>query len=81
MLLKLFYEYSYIPTKRISTCKTAVRQSKGKRTLMGTRYGWKDDIRIDLKEKGNGIVNSIYVDQNKIQQLGLLNMVKNLRIP
>jgi hypothetical protein len=34
---------------------------------MGTRYGWKDHIRIDLKEKGNGIVDSIYVDQNEIQ--------------
>jgi hypothetical protein len=58
--------------------KILVRKPEGKRPLRRPRHGWKDNIRIDLREREWEDVDWFHVAQDRSQWWDLVNTVMNL---
>jgi hypothetical protein len=56
-----------------------VGKPEGKRPLRRLRCRWVDNIKMDLREKGWGGMDWIYLAQDRDQWRALLNTVINLR--
>jgi hypothetical protein len=56
-----------------------VGKPKGKRPLGRPRHRWVDNIKMDLREKGSGGMDWIYLAQDMNQWRGLVNTVMNIR--
>jgi hypothetical protein len=52
----------------------------GKRPLGRPRRRWEDNIKMDLSI-GWGVMNWIYIAENRDQWRALVNTVMNLRVP
>jgi hypothetical protein len=52
-----------------------------KRPLGRPRYGWEDNIKIDLREIRKGGINCIDLPQDRDQWRVLVNTVMNLQFP
>jgi hypothetical protein len=50
-------------------------------TTRNIRRRWEDNIKIDLREVGWDIMDSIHVAQNRDQGRALVNMVMNFPFP
>jgi hypothetical protein len=61
--------------------KISVRKHEGNRPHGRPRYGWEDNIRMNLSEIGWQRVDWIHLAQNKDWWQALVNMVMNLRVP
>jgi len=51
------------------------------RTLLRSRRGWEDGIKIDLRRIGWEVVEWIHLVQNRDQCRDLVNTVMNHRVP
>jgi len=60
-----------------NACRSSVIKPEGWRPLWWTRHRWKENIITVLIETG---FQDIHMDQQRIQWLGLVNTVMNLRI-
>jgi hypothetical protein len=58
-----------------------VGKPEGKRPLGRARRMWEDNIRMDLREIGWGVMDWIDLAQDKDQWRALLNAVMNLQVP
>jgi hypothetical protein len=56
-------------------------KSEGKRPLGRQRRRWVNNIKMDLREIGYDVMDSIDLAQDRDQWRALVNMVMNLRIP
>jgi hypothetical protein len=61
--------------------RISVGKPEGKRQLGRPRLWWEDNIRMDLREIGPGVMDWIDLDQDEDQWRGLVNTVMNLRVP
>jgi hypothetical protein len=57
-----------------------VGKPEGRRPPGGPRRRWEDNIKMDLREIGWGVMNLIYLAQDRDQWRALVNTVPNLRI-
>jgi hypothetical protein len=57
-----------------------VWKPEGKRAVGRPRRGWEDNIRIDLREIGWGVMDWIDLAQDREQWSGHVNTVMNLRV-
>jgi hypothetical protein len=58
-----------------------VGNPEGKRPLGRPRRMWVDSVKIDLRERGWGGMDWIYLAQDRDQWRTLVNTVMNLRVP
>jgi hypothetical protein len=58
-----------------------VGKPKGKRPLGRPRRRWVDNIKMDLREMGCGVIDLIDLAQDREQWRALVNTVMNLRAP
>jgi hypothetical protein len=58
-----------------------IGEPQGKRQLRRPRHRWIDNIKMDLLEKGLGVVDWIGLAQDRYSWRALLNAVTNLRVP
>jgi hypothetical protein len=58
-----------------------VARPEGKRTLGRPRRRWVDNIKMDVREVGWGIMDWIDLAQDRVQWRALLRKVTNLRVP
>jgi hypothetical protein len=58
-----------------------VGKSEGKRPLGRPRYGWVDNIKMDILEIGRGSVDWIGLAQDRDNWRALVDAVMNLRVP
>jgi hypothetical protein len=58
-----------------------VEKLGGKRPLGRLRHRWEDNIKIDLQAVGCGGMAWIDLAQDRDKWRGLVNVVKNLRLP
>jgi hypothetical protein len=65
----------------ISESKFCPKNLEWRRPLGRPRRGGKDNIRMDLGERGWELVDYIYPAQNRDQWRTLMKTVKSLRIP
>jgi hypothetical protein len=56
-----------------------VGKPEGKRPLGRPRHRWEDNIKMDLREVGRGVVDWTADDWNKLR--ALLNTIMNFRVP
>jgi hypothetical protein len=61
--------------------KILVRKPERKRPLRKPRYKSEDNIRMDLKVMGWGVMDCILLDEDGDQWQTLANMVMNLWVP
>jgi hypothetical protein len=54
---------------------------EGKRPLGRPRRRWENNMRMDLKGKGRGSVDCMYLAQDRDQWRDVVNTVMNLRVP
>jgi hypothetical protein len=59
--------------------RVLVGRPEGKRPLEKPRRRWKDNIKIDLREKGIDEANWIQLVQDRVQWRACVNTVMNLR--
>jgi hypothetical protein len=57
-----------------------VGNPEGKRPLGRPRYGWEDNIKMDLQEVGCGDMVWIELDQDGDRWRALVNAVMNFRV-
>jgi hypothetical protein len=55
-----------------------VGKSEGKRPLGRPRLRWEDNIKLDLRDMGWGVMYWIHLAQDRDQWSALVNMVMNL---
>jgi hypothetical protein len=60
--------------------KLLLENPKGKRPFGRYRLWWEDNINVDLRKIGRGIVVRIHLAQDRNQWLPLLNTVMTLRL-
>jgi hypothetical protein len=60
--------------------KVLVGKPEGKRPLGRPRRRWEDNIRLDLKEVGYGVMDWIGLAQDRDRWRVLVNVVVNLRV-
>jgi hypothetical protein len=58
-----------------------VEKPEGKRPLGRHRRRWEDNIILDLRETGWGVMDRINLAQHTDQWRALVNMVMDLRVP
>jgi hypothetical protein len=58
-----------------------VGKPEGMRPLGRPRRRWEDNIRMDLREIGWGVMNLIDLAQDRGQWRALVNTVMNFRVP
>jgi hypothetical protein len=58
-----------------------VGNPEGRRPLRRSRCRWLDKIKMDLREIGRDVMDSIDLAQHRDQWWDLVNMVMNLRVP
>jgi hypothetical protein len=58
-----------------------VAKPEGKRPLRRQRRRWVDNIEMDLREIGWGVMDWIDLPQDMDQWRALVNVVMNLRVP
>jgi hypothetical protein len=58
-----------------------VGKPEGKKPLKRPRRRWEDNIRMDFKEVGCGVMDWIGLAQDRDRCLALVNAVMNLRVP
>jgi len=56
-------------------------EPEGKRIFGRPRRRWEDNIKMDLKEVGCGIMDWIEVAQDRDRWRALVNAVMNLQVP
>jgi hypothetical protein len=54
---------------------------EGRRPLGRPRRRWEDNIKVDLRETGFGVVDWIHLAQDRGSWRAPVNMVMNLRVP
>jgi hypothetical protein len=59
----------------------SVGRPEGRRPLGRPRRRWKDNIKMDLREMGFGVVDWIHLAQDRDRWRALVNTVMNLRVP
>jgi len=64
-----------------NTYKILIEKLEGKRPLGRPRFGWEDNIRMDLKARGWEGVDWIHLAQDRDQWRALVKMVMSLRVP
>jgi hypothetical protein len=64
-----------------SANRLLVGKPEGKRLLGRPRYGWIDNIKMDLLEIGLSVVGWIGLAQERYSWRALVNTVMNLRVP
>jgi hypothetical protein len=67
--------------KKRNACRISVRKPEGKRPLGNTSRKWKNNIKINLREIGEGDMDWVYLAQDTDQWRALVNTVMNLRVP
>jgi hypothetical protein len=63
------------------TVKRKKKKTKWKKLLSRPRYGWEDNVKMNLTEIWNGNVDWIQLVQDKLQWWALLNTVIILQLP
>jgi hypothetical protein len=58
-----------------------VGKAEGKRPLGGQRRKWEENIKMDLREIGWGVMNWIDLPQDRDQWRAIVNTVMKLRVP
>jgi hypothetical protein len=58
-----------------------VGRPEGRRPLGRIRHRWEDNIKMDLRETGFGVVDWIDLAQDRGRWHALVNTVMNLRVP
>jgi hypothetical protein len=61
--------------------RVLVGRPEGKRPLGRPRRRWKDNIKMDLRERGINVANWIRLAQDRVQWGAFVNMVMNFRVP
>ena len=64
-----------------SAFKILIGKPTGKRALGRPRYGWKDNIRMDLEEIGINAGNWVDSAQDRNYWRAFMNKALNLRVP
>jgi len=67
--------------ERRGVYRVLVGKSEGKRPLARRRRGWKDNIKIDIREVRCGDMNWIELAQDRDRWWAVVNAVMNLRVP
>jgi hypothetical protein len=67
--------------KKRNSRRILVGKPKGKRPVGRPRRRWVNNIKIDLKEKGWGVMDWIGLAQDRDQWRALVNTVMNLLVP
>jgi hypothetical protein len=67
--------------KKINAYWILVVKPEGKRQLGRPRCRWEDNIKMDLREIGWGVMDWTDLAQDRDQWKTLVNMVMNLRVP
>jgi len=62
-------------------CRVLVGKPEGKRQLGRPRRRWEDNIKMDLREVGYGVMDLIELAQDRYRWQALVNAVMNLRVP
>jgi hypothetical protein len=62
-------------------CRLLVGTPEGKRPLGRPRRTWIDNIKMDLLERGLGVVDWIGLAQDRYRWRALVNLVMNLWVP
>jgi hypothetical protein len=66
--------------KRIAY-RILVRKPEGKRPLGRPTHSWEDDIRMELRPIGWGVMDWIDLAQDRNQWRALVNTIMNLQVP
>jgi hypothetical protein len=61
--------------------RVLVGKPEGKRPLGRPRRRWEDNIKMDLKEVGCGVMDWIELAQDRDRWRALVNAVMKLRVP
>jgi hypothetical protein len=61
--------------------RVLVGKPEGKRPMGRPRYGWEDNIKMDLQEVGGGGMDWIGLAQDRDRWRAIVNAVMNLRVP
>jgi hypothetical protein len=61
--------------------RISVGNPEGKKPLWRPRRRWEDNIRMDLQEVGNGVMEWIGLAQDRDRWWAIVNAVMNLRVP
>jgi hypothetical protein len=61
--------------------RVLVGKPEGRRPLGRPRRRWVDNIKMDLREIGRGVMNWIDLARNRDQWRALVKAVMNLRVP
>jgi hypothetical protein len=64
-----------------NTYRILVAKPEGKRPLGIPRHRWEDNIKMDLRETGWGVMDWIDLTQDRDQSRALVNTIMNLRVP
>jgi hypothetical protein len=67
--------------ERKGTYRALVGKPEGGRPLGRPRRRWEDNIKMDLREVGCGVMGWINLAQDRDRWGGLVNAVMNLRVP
>jgi hypothetical protein len=67
--------------ERRGAYRALVGKPEGRRPLGRPRLRWEDNIKMDLREVGWGVVDWIDLAQDRDRWRALVNAVMNLRVP
>jgi len=60
--------------------KILVVKAEGKKPFGWPKRRWEDNIRLDLRETGWGVVDWIHLAQDRDRWRAIVNKVKNVRV-
>jgi hypothetical protein len=63
-----------------NACRVSVAKPEGKRSLGKPRSNWKNNIKINLREKGWGGMDWIHLAEDREEWRALVNTVMDLRV-